>query len=282
MHALVTGATGFVGSALVPALEAGGATVRAGTRRPEEYSGAGTPVLVDLDDPATFEPALAGCDVAYFLVHWLGQDDLVDREERGARRFAEVAASAGVRVVFLGGLGTDGSAHLTARHRVGEALQKGCDAVVLRAGVVIGPGGISFEMIRQLVSRLPVIALPRAALTSTEAVALADVITYLVAAAELPAGSYDIGCGEPTSFADLVRRVAAGMGRNPVVSASVPLAAEWFAVGVPFVTDQWARVARQLFESMDTESVAEDHRLDDLLGHEPLSLDRAIASALAA
>ncbi|PZS33160.1 MAG: NADH-binding protein, partial [Pseudonocardiales bacterium] len=147
-HVLVTGASGFVGSRLAEALVADGHRVRAMTRRPDGYDGAGEPMAGDVDDPASLSAALTGIDVAYYLVHALGSDDFESRDADAARAFGVAAAEAGVeRIIYLGGLGDDDgtlSAHLRSRREVETLLgEAGVPVTVLRAAVVIGHGGIS-------------------------------------------------------------------------------------------------------------------------------------------
>src|ERR1700712_1598861 len=186
---LVTGATGFIGRRLVPALIDEGHDVRAMTRRPEAYDGPGAPVGGDVNDADTLGPALEGVDVAYYLVHSLDADDFEERDARAAQAFGEAAASAGVRqVVYLGGLGADNaelSAHLRSRREVEGLLGGGgVPVTVLRAGIVIGRGGISWELTRQLVKNLPAMVVPKWVATRTQPIAVDDVIRYLVGVAD--------------------------------------------------------------------------------------------------
>src|SRR4051812_19621934 len=182
---LVAGASGFVGRRLCPALEEAGVEVRAMTRRPDEYDGAGDPVKADVHDPDTLPDALAGCSAAYYLVHSLGSQDFRRLDADAARAFGQAAAKAGLeQIVYLGGLGDeddDLSEHLKSRREVEGLLgEAGVPVTVRRAGILIGTGGISWEMTRQLVHNLPVMVTPTWVSTRTQPIALDDVIRYLV------------------------------------------------------------------------------------------------------
>ncbi|MGH8922002.1 MAG: NAD(P)H-binding protein, partial [Actinomycetes bacterium] len=173
MKVLVAGASGFVGRRLCPALEAAGHTVQAMTRHPDTYRGAGAAVRGDVHDPDTLDAALTGCDGAYYLVHSLDSPNFAERDAEAARTFASAAAEAGLdRIVYLGGLGDerdDLSAHLCSRREVERLLgAAGVPVTTLRAGIIIGFGGISWEMTRQLVERLPVMITPRWVRTRTQ------------------------------------------------------------------------------------------------------------------
>ncbi len=191
MKVLVAGSSGFVGRRLCPALEEAGHAVRAMTRRPESYRGAGEAVHGDVHDAASLSAALAGCDAAYYLVHSLDNADFEQRDAAAARAFARAAAETGLhRIVYLGGLGDDTddlSAHLRSRREVEELLGSGgVPVTTLRAGIIVGHGGISWEMTRQLVEHLPIMVTPQWVQTRTQPIAVADVVRYLVGVLELP------------------------------------------------------------------------------------------------
>lgn len=171
MKVAVTGASGFVGGALARRLEADGHEVSALTRRPERYTGAGRAVAADVDDAGSLQAALAGHDAAYYLVHSLADADFAERDRAAATAFAAAVSAQSVgQVIYLGGLGDDDalSEHLRSRREVEEILLAVAPTTALRAGIVIGDGGTSWEILRQLVGRLPVMVTPRWVETLTQ------------------------------------------------------------------------------------------------------------------
>jgi uncharacterized protein YbjT (DUF2867 family)/membrane protease YdiL (CAAX protease family) len=286
---LVAGASGFVGRRLCPALEAAGHDVVAMTRRPESYAGAGRPVRADVHDPSSLPAALEGCDVAYYLVHSLDSPDFERLDAEAAAAFGRACAQAGLgRIVYLGGLGSDAdvlSPHLRSRREVERLLgADGVPVTTLRAGVVIGHQGLSWEMTRQLVERLPLMVTPRWVSTRTQPIALADVVRYLVGVLDVPetAGrAYEVGGDEVLRYADMMRRVAAVEGRPltivPVPLLSPRLSSRWLSL----VTDVDAAAGRSLVDSMRNEVVVEDDELHRLVPFERRSFDDAVRDALA-
>ncbi|MCU0930187.1 MAG: SDR family oxidoreductase [Burkholderiaceae bacterium] len=226
---LVLGASGYVGSHLVPWLAARGRQVRAAARRLEALEAFGWPgvetVAADALDPASLEGALAGVETAYYLVHSMaaGADfPRIDRE--AAANFRDAAARAGVRrIVYLGGLQPSGAAssHLASRGETGDVLRQGPVPVTeLRAGIVIGPGSAAFEVIRDLVFHLPVMVTPRWVRSRSQPIALDDVLEYLGRIAELPQAAgqvYDAGGPEVLTYEDLMRTFARVVGRHPQI-----------------------------------------------------------------
>ena len=227
---LVTGASGFVGSHLATRLTELGHDVRAMTRRPEDYGGAGTAVAGDVEDSASLRTALDGVEIAYFLVHSLGQDDFEKRDAAAARAFSAAAASAGVRqLIYLGGLGADSarlSPHLRSRREVERLLgADGVPVTVLRAAVVIGHGGISWEITRQLVDHLPMMITPKWVKTRTQPIALIDVIRYLVGVLDHPEAKdrvFEIGGPDVLRYIDMLKR-AGQVKHKTIPSLDVPL-----------------------------------------------------------
>jgi uncharacterized protein YbjT (DUF2867 family) len=286
---LVAGASGFVGRRLCPALADAGYEVVAMTRRPSSYEGVGEPVAADVHDPATLPAALAGCRYAYYLVHSLASANFARLDADAALAFGQAAADAGVeRIVYLGGLGNDDdalSAHLRSRREVeGLLAAGGVPVTTLRAGIVVGHQGLSWEMTRQLVERLPVMVTPRWVATRTQPIALSDVVRYLVAVLDVPettGRAFGVGGDEVLRYADMMRRVAA-IRRRPLVLVPVPLlsprlSSRWLSL----VTDVDAEAGRSLVDSMVNEVVVEDDELHRLVPFQRQSFDDAVREALA-
>ncbi|HEX3212053.1 MAG TPA: NAD(P)H-binding protein, partial [Actinomycetota bacterium] len=261
MEILVTGAGGFVGAALAPELVARGHAVRAGTRDPgRRPAPAGTVAQhFDLDDEASLGPALDGVELAYYLVHSMAQKgEFARRDLHHARAFGRAARAAGVdRVVYLSGLGDEReglSEHLASRRAVEDALAStGPELTVLRAAIVLGRGGASFEMLVQLVRRLPVMLCPRWVETASQPIALADTVGYLGDTAETEATRgqrLEIGGPEVLTYREMMLRFARLEGRRRLI-VTVPLfspglSSRWIGL----VTDVPAAVARPLAEGL--------------------------------
>jgi uncharacterized protein YbjT (DUF2867 family) len=288
MQVLVAGSSGFVGRRLCPALERAGHAVRAMTRRPENYCGAGEVVRGDVHEAGSLNVALAGCDAAYYLVHSLDDADFEQRDAEAARSFARAAAEAGLRrIVYLGGLGDDAddlSAHLRSRREVEGLLGTGGVSVTtLRAGIIVGHGGISWEMTRQLVERLPIMITPRWVRTRTQPIAVADVIRYLVGVLEVPEAAgraFDIGGPNVLAYGDMMRRVAAIQGR-PLLVVPVPLLSPRLSsLWLSLVTDVDVQTGRSLVDSMTNEVVVREDSIRRLIPFEPMDYDEAVLQAL--
>jgi len=288
MKVLVAGSSGFVGRRLCPALQAAGHSVQAMTRHPDTYSGAGTPVYGDVHEADSLAAALAGCDAAYYLVHSLGDADFTRRDADAAREFARAAAGAGLgRIIYLGGLGDDGddlSEHLRSRREVEHLLgSAGVPVTTLRAGIIIGHGGISWEITRQLVEHLPAMITPRWVRTRTQPIAVGDVIRYLVGVLEEPAAegrTFDVGGPDVLAYVDMLRRVAVIEGRHlwviPVPLLSPRLSSRWLSL----VTNVDVPTGRSLIDSMSNEVVVRDKSIRGLVEFEPMSYDEAVLAAL--
>lgn len=290
MEILVTGATGFVGSRLAETLEQEGHHVRAMTRNPDRYDGAGNAVEGDVADGDSLRAALDGIEVAYYLIHSLDDDDFEAKDDEGAETFARAARDAGVgRIIYLGGLGVDDeeelSPHLRSRRRVEKALAStGIPVTVLRAAIVVGKGGISWEITRQLVKNLPAMVVPAWVKTRTQPVSLADTIRYLVGVLDQRASgeTYEIGGPEAMTYLDMLKQAASIIhGRTlPIVTVPVltpSLSSRWIAL----VTDVDTTTARNLIESMSTEVVVRDKRIRDLVPGDPDRYEQAVADAIA-
>jgi uncharacterized protein YbjT (DUF2867 family)/membrane protease YdiL (CAAX protease family) len=285
---LVAGASGFVGRRLSPALEAAGHQVMAMTRHPDTYAGAGTPVAGDVGDAESLDAALAGCEAAYYLVHSLDAEDFEDKDAEGARTFAAAAGRAGLRrIVYLGGLGDESdqlSPHLRSRRQVEEVLgDSGVPVTTLRAGIIIGDGGISWEMTRQLVDHLPAMITPRWVMTRTQPIAIDDVVRYLVGVLEHPDAeeqALEIGGPEVLRYKAMLQRVATILGRDlpivPVPLLSPKMSSLWLSL----VTDVDTTTGRNLVDSMTNEVVVHDDRIRRMVPFEPMGYDAAVRAAL--
>jgi len=288
MKLLVAGASGFVGRRLCPVLADAGHEVRAMTRRPDRYSGAGEPVHGDVAEPESLAAAAAGCEAAYYLVHSLDKPTFEADDAAAAERFGVAAANAGLsRIVYLGGLGDDDdvlSAHLRSRRQVEKLLgSAGVPVTTLRAGIIVGYGGISWEMTRQLVEHLPAMVTPRWVRTRTQPIAVADVIRYLIAVLELPEAAgraFDIGGPDVLEYVEMMRRVARIEGRKtlvlPVPLLSPSLSSRWLSL----VTDVDVATGRSLVDSMTNEVVVRDDSIRKLVPFEPMDYDTAVLQAL--
>ena len=288
MKVLVAGSSGFVGRRLCPELQAAGHSVQAMTRHPDTYWGAGTPVYGDVHEAESLTAALAGCDAAYYLVHSLGDAEFAQRDADAARGFGQAAAEAGLsRIIYLGGLGDDDddlSEHLRSRREVERLLgSAGVPVTTLRAGIIIGHGGISWEITRQLVEHLPAMITPRWVRTRTQPIAVDDVIRYLVGVLEEPAAegrTFEIGGPDVLAYVDMLRRVAVIEGRHlrviPVPLLSPRLSSRWLSL----VTNVDVPTGRSLIDSMSNEVVVRDTSIRELVDFEPMSYDEAVLAAL--
>jgi len=288
----VAGANGFVGTHLLPHLVHLGFDVNAMARSADSVEARPHVDIhsVDVADTARLAGALEGCDVAYYLVHAMaGGVGFADRDRALARSFAEGAAAAGVaRIVYLGGLGHgDLSEHLSSRQEVGQLLgSTGIPVVELRAAVVLGAGSISFEMIRYLTERLPMMVCPRWVSTRVQPIALVDLLAYLGEAAEqsVAGGVYEIGCPDVTTYREMMDAYARVRGlrrrfivKVPVLSPS--LSAHW----VDLVTPVDSTVSHALIGSLTNEvTVRSGDRTDANFSVRPLGVEAAIEAALTA
>jgi uncharacterized protein YbjT (DUF2867 family)/tryptophan-rich sensory protein len=295
--ALVTGATGYIGGELVPALLDAGWRVRVLTRRSSRLDGQPwhedvEVVEGDATSPDDLGRALDGPEVAYYLLHSMdGQGSFVERDRTMAQGFAAAAADAGTsRVVYLSGLHPSGqlSEHLASRVEVGEIFLAGpVPATVLQAGVVLGDGSASFDMLRHLTERLPAMVAPKWVDNRIQPIAVDDVVHYLVGAANLPADSnrtFDIGGPEVLTYADMMQRYAdvAGLGRRLIVSVPV-LSPRLAGLWVGLVTPISAGIARPLVGSLVHEAICHEDDVQTAIGLPPGGLtgfDSAVRAAL--
>jgi len=301
LHCLVTGATGYIGGRLVPELLAAGHRVRCLARSPGKlrdhpWSGQAEVVKGDVTDAGSVAEAMRGIDVAYYLVHALGTgDSFEETDRRAARIFGEAARAAGVRrIVYLGGLTPSRvperelSPHLRSRAEVGRILlDSGVPTTVLRAAVVIGSGSASFEMLRYLTERLPVMVTPSWVRTRLQPVAVRDVLRYLVGSAGMPpdvSRTFDIGGPDVLTYRDMMLRYAAvaGLPRRVIVPVPVltpSLSSHW----VGLVTPVPASIARPLAESLRHEVVCLEHDIARYVpdtDRQPIAFDEALRLAL--
>ncbi len=289
---LLTGATGYIGGRLLQSLEKEGVQVRCLARNPGSLLGrtaATTEVLRgDVLDPPTLSLAMKGVTHAYYLVHSMaGGDGFVNQDRAGASNFAAAAKASGVtRIVYLGGLGTgdDLSPHLASRQEVGRILRdSGVPTIEFRAAVVIGPGSLSFEMIRALVERLPIMITPRWVRVSTQPIAIDDIVSYLRQALDVPLEKsevFEIGGSDRVSYQELMLEYAHQRHLRrwmiPVPVLTPRLSSLWLAL----VTPLYARVGRSLIESLVHETVVHDERARALFSVSPIGVREAVERAI--
>jgi uncharacterized protein YbjT (DUF2867 family) len=298
MEVLVTGATGYIGGRLVPRLLAEGHSVRALTRsagrlRDVPWAGSVRVVEGDVLGGEGLEAALAGVDVAYYLVHSIGEgEEFEETDRRAARAFADAARTAGVgRLVYLGGLSSateELSPHLKSRAEVGQLLlDSGVPTVVLQAAVILGSGSASFEMLRYLTERLPAMITPKWVNSRIQPIAVRDVLRYLVAAATLPADvsrRFDIGGPEVLTYLQMMQRYAkvAGLRKRliiPVPLLTPRLSGHW----VNIVTPVPAALAKPLVRSLVNEVICSEDDIKQYVPDPPeglLGFDDAVRLAL--
>ncbi len=290
---LLTGASGYIGGRLLTGLEKAGWPVRCLARHPEFLRPRVAPntevVKGDCLDPASLPPALAGVHTAYYLVHSMGSSGKFEEEDRqAARNFASCARQAGVRrIIYLGGLGAEGqslSAHLRSRQEVADILRASeVPTVEFRASIVIGSGSLSFEMIRALVQRLPVMICPRWVAVKAQPIAVEDVIAYLLQALELPVGEaavFEIGGVDQVSYGEIMQEYARQCGLRrwmiPVPVLTPHLSSLWLGL----VTPIYARIGRKLVDSLRNPTLVQNPSALKVFDLRPKSLSEAIARAL--
>jgi uncharacterized protein YbjT (DUF2867 family) len=289
----VAGSTGYVGGLLSRHLCEEGHEVRALARRPEragDLREAGCEVRrADALEPETLGPALAGTDVAYYLVHSMGRGsdgDFAERDHRAAENFAAAAAAVGVqRIVYLGGLG-EGSKHLDSRHATAEMLRQGEVPVsYFRAAAVIGAGSESFRTVFYLVRRLPVMVTPRWVTTRTQPIAIDDVVGCLAAASDLDLPvdrEIQIGGPDVTTYGGMIDELAEALGRRRPMRIVVPvLSPRLSSLWIGLVTPVDAAVARPLIEGLAAPTTVTDPAGAALFDVTPMSFREALRRAVA-
>jgi uncharacterized protein YbjT (DUF2867 family) len=289
VRVLIAGASGFVGRRLAVALVADGHDVVAMTRRPDRYQGAGEPVFGDVSDRPALLAAMRGCEAAFYLVHSLSDPDFARKDAAAARDFGSAAAEAGIaRIIYLGGLGDDRdvlSEHLRSRREVERLLgEAGVPVTVVRAGIIIGAGGTSWELTRQLVDHLPAMITPKWVSTRTQPIAITDVVRYLAGVLVRPetAGrAFEVGGPEVMRYSDMLKRVAAIRGR-PLPLVSVPMLTPWLSsLWLTLVTDVDPATGRSLIDSMTNEVIVRDPAIRQLIPFRLTGYDDAVRAALA-
>ena len=289
---LLTGASGYVGGRLLTALEAAGHRVRCLARHPEFLKPrvAQTTQVVkgDVMDAASLSAALDGVDTAYYLVHSIGSGNAFEEEDRSAAgNFARAARAAGVRrIVYLGGLGagTRLSPHLVSRQEVGRILREsGVPTIEFRASIIIGSGSLSFEMIRALVDRLPVMTTPRWVRIKSQPISIEDVIAYLLAALDVSLEDsvvLEIGGEDVLSYRDIMREYARQRGLKRLMIPLPVLTPGLSSLWLGLVTPVYARIGRKLIDSIPHETVVKDDRSLQMFQIRPRGIRAAIERAL--
>ena len=290
---LIAGATGYVGGELLTKLLGAGYPVRCLARRPEALREKALPGLEvvegDVLNFASVRTAMAGVSSAYYLVHSMGSNQSFEEQDRtGSQNFANAARHAGVqRIIYLGGLGRSSdqlSTHLRSRQEVGEILRSaGVPVIEFRASVVIGSGSLSFEMIRALVERLPVMIAPRWVSVDAQPIAIADLLAYLLAALDHPIDAskiFEIGGSDRVSYGGLMREYARQRGLKRLVISVPLLTPRLSSLWLGLVTPLYVRVGRKLIDSIRHSTVVEDPSALTEFDIRPCGFREAISAAI--
>ena len=294
MKILLTGATGYVGGVLLAELERRGHLVRCLARRPHKLAGKTGPTTEvmagDASDAADLARACAGIDTAYWLVHSMESGVDFERADRlAAERFATAAKAAGVkRIIYLGGLGADDdtlSAHLRSRHEVGAILRaSGLDVIEFRASIIVGAGSFSFDLVRTLVERLPVMICPAWLATPTQPIAIADVVAYLAAAVDLPAGGariFEIGGPDKVSYGAIMHEYARQRGLTRLMIPVPVLTPRLSSLWLKLVTPEYSKVGRKLIDGLKNPTVVTSDAARREFAINPRDLRTAVRDAIA-
>src|SRR5579864_856388 len=291
---LLTGGTGYVGGRLIPLLEQQSVKLRCLARNPDNMQSLVQPgteiVQGDVLNPASLDRALHGVHTAYYLVHLMsGSKDFEKEDRQAATNFAQATKNAGLRrIIYLGGLGDDAdpnlSPHLRSRHEVGLILRdSGVETIEFRASLVIGTGSLSFDLVKSLTDRLPVMLCPRWLTTPTQPIAVADVLASLLTAKDLPSGEsrvFEIGGTDVSSYGGLIREYARQRGlRRWLISVPVLtpyLSGLWLAL----VTPASFEVGRHLIEGLKNPTVVRVKTALDVFPIRPMGIQEAIQKAV--
>src|SRR3954454_2015237 len=291
---LLTGGTGYVGGRLIPLLEEQAVRLRCLARSPEKMRPRvqpGTEVVQgDVLDPASLDRALQGVRTAYYLVHLMSGSKEFEKEDRqAASNFAQAAKNAGVRrIIYLGGLGDDAdpklSPHLRSRHEVGKILRdSGVETVEFRASLVIGTGSLSFDLVKSLTDRLPVMLCPRWLTTPTQPIAVDDVLAYLLAAMDLPPGEsriFEVGSQDVTTYGGMIREYARQKGLRRWLISLLVLTPYLSGLWLALVTSASFEVGRHLVEGLKNPTVVRDGAALDVFPIRPMGVKEAIRRSL--
>ncbi|MEQ1679709.1 MAG: SDR family oxidoreductase [Nitrospira sp.] len=290
---LLTGASGYIGGRLLPSLENQGYRLRCLARRPEILKPKVSPstevVAGDVLDRASLDNAFCGVDVAYYMVHSMSSTGSFEETDRqAARNFSEAAKAAGVKgLIYVGGLGSDEeelSAHLRSRHEVGDILrQSGLPVCEFRASAVIGSGSASFELVRALVERLPIMLTPRWVKGKAQPIGIDDLLDYLIEALQIPLSQYriyEVGGADKVSYADMMRAYGRQRGLKPLI-IPVPVLTPWLsALWLGLITPLYARIGRAIIESIVHVTVVRDNAALTTFSVRPMGIDEAMHRAL--
>jgi uncharacterized protein YbjT (DUF2867 family) len=290
---LLTGASGYVGGRLIPLLERQPLVLRCLARdvdklRPLVHESTQL-VRGDVLDPASLAEALQDVYTAYYLIHLMvGSKDFEKDDRLGAANFAEAAKRAGVqRIIYLGGLGDDAdpalSPHLRSRHEVGQILRtSGVETIEFRAGMIIGAGSLSYQLMKSLTDRLPVMICPRWLTTPTQPIAVDDVLAYLVAAKDLPKGEckiFEIGSPDVVTYSDLIREYARQQRLRRWLIFVPVLTPYLSGLWLTLVTPATYEVGRHLIEGLKNPTVVRDTKALDVFPIRPMGVKEAIQQA---
>jgi uncharacterized protein YbjT (DUF2867 family) len=290
---LLTGATGYVGGLLLKQLETQRIQVRCFARSPHKIGAIAATTEIaqgDVLDPKSLAEAMRGVEVAYYLVHSMGSTpDFEEADRNAARLFGSAAKQAGVqRIIYLGGLGDESdpklSPHLRSRHEVGRVLREsGVETIELRASAVLGAGSLSFEMIRSLTNRLPIMICPRWLATPTQPIAASDLIQYLLESRIMPPGDsrvFEIGGSDVVTYGELIREYAKQSGLRRWL-ISVPVLTPYLSgLWLGLVTPATAEVGRHLIEGLRNPTIVNDSSALQAFSVEPMDTTAAIRQAL--